>query len=342
MFTGIDYHKRYLVATTLSKNGRVLKRERVATQREPLEAFVEGLPKNERIAMEATGNWYAFYELLEGGTREVVLSHPLKTKAIASARIKTDAIDSKMLAELLRVDLLPTAYMPPRHIRDIREVIRYRASLVVFRTALKNKLHALLAKNGIIMTYADILGKAARKYMTGLSLRECYRMEIDGYLRIATTLEQEICTINAVITRLVGFHPEAALLMSVPGIGYYSALLIFGEIGDIGRFPSAKHLCSYAGLVPSVHSSGDKTRYGAITKQGSRWLRWALVESVHHAIRQDRRLEECYRRIAARHGKHTARVAVARNILTIMYHMLRDKRSFKVQSGCPQSFMVSR
>ncbi len=190
-----------------------------------------------------------------------------------------------MLAHLLRSNLLPASYIAPREIRDIREVLRYRASLVAIRVSLKNKIHALLSKNGILFPYTNVLGKKGQLFLKNLQLRDSYRQCLDGYLRLAETLKTLIEELETTIVMLAEKNDQAMLLTTIPGIGYFSALLIVSEIGDIQRFPSAKKLCSYAGLVPRVYSSGGKTRYGSITKQGSRWLRWILVETSKHYVK---------------------------------------------------------
>ena len=328
MYVGVDYHKHYSVATKMDEQGTVVEQVKLRNDPDTLVGYAQRLPQGSKIALEATGSWYYFYEVLEDTGSEIYLAHPLKTKAIASARIKTDKIDSTILAHLLRTDLLPTSYIAPREIRDIREILRYRASLVSLRTSIKNKMHAILAKNGIEMPYTNILGKKALRYLQGLSLRTCYRQSLDGYGRLAETVTTLIKEVTETIEGIAKDNPQATLLMTIPGISYYSALLVVSEIGDIGRFPSAKKLCSYAGLVPSVHASGGKIRYGAITKQGSKWLRWILVELSYHFTRGSERLNNLYKRVTKNHGKATARVAVAREMLKIIYYMLRDNRAF--------------
>jgi transposase len=135
-----------------------------------------------------------------------------------------------------------------------------------------------LTKNGLECNFSNVLGKKSRQWLKTLSIRSCYRQELDGYIRLAEVLTTLIQEITMTIKELVDATPQAQLLMTIPGVSYYSALLILSEIGEVGRFPSAKHLCSYAGLVPSVYSSGSKPFHGRITKQGSRWLRWICVE----------------------------------------------------------------
>jgi transposase len=315
MYVGVDYHKRYSVTSTMDEQGTILAQQRLSNDPETLTRFVAGLPADTKIALEATGNWYYFYELLENKSPQVYLAHPLKTRVIAEARIKTDKIDATMLAHLLRTNLLPTAYIPPRAIRDIREILRYRASLVSLRTSLKNKVHAMLSKNGIILGCSNIFGKKALR-------------SINGYLGLAETINRLIDEVSDTIKAIVEDNPQAMLLTTIPGISYYSALLIVSEIGDVRRFPTAKKLCCYSGLVPSVHSSGGKTWHGAMTKQGSKWLRWILIELSHHFATSSTRLQRMYARISHKHGKNTARVAVAREMLKIIYYMLRDNRAF--------------
>lgn len=331
MYVGVDYHKRYSFATKMDERDQIIEQIKLNNDPETLRAYAATLPPGSKIALEATEGWYYFYEMLESYCPEIYLAHPLKTRAIAEARIKTDKIDSTILAHLLRANLLPTSYIPPREIRDIREILRYRASLVSLRTSIKNKVHAILSKNGVVRTYTDVFGKKALRSLDLLPLRTCYQQELQGYLQCIETLKRLILEVGVTIKRLAEDSAQARLLMTIPGISYYSSLLIFSEIGDIGRFPSAKKLCSYAGLVPRVHSSGGKTRYGSITKQGSKWLRWILVELSYHFIQGSPRLKHLYARITKSHGRNTARVAVAREMLKIMYVMLRDNRAFVIQ-----------
>ena len=328
MFIGVDYHKRFSVTTMMDATGKIIDRQKIKNDPASLLAYAASLPEGSRIALEATNGWYYFYELMEDHCDKIVLAHPLKTRAIAEARIKTDAIDATTLAHLLRTDLLPASYIAPRDVRDTREVLRYRASLVSLRTSLKNRVHAVLDKNGIRIEASDIFGKKAVQRLQDLSVRECYRIEIDGYLRLMETLGVLLKEVDEKIQGLVKMNADATLLLSVPGIGNYSALLITSEIGDITRFPSAKKLCSYAGLVPRVYSSGGKTRYGSITKQGSKWLRWILIELSHHFAGSSPRMKALYGRVAYKHGKNTARVAVAREMLKIIYSMLTKRRAF--------------
>ncbi|MDI6716223.1 MAG: IS110 family transposase [Actinomycetota bacterium] len=326
-YLGVDLHKRYSYVTKTDGKGNVLEQTKVRNKEDELMNYFSNLEAETKVAMEATCNWYYFYELLEENF-EVSLANPLKTKAIASARIKTDKIDSKILADLLRADLLPTSYIPTRKTRDQREVLRLRASLVSMRVGVKNRVHAILAKLNLIPPVTDIFGKKGTVWLKELKLRDCYRQELDIYLELIEKLNELIERVTLTIKALAEADPRAIILMTMPGISYYSALLILSEIGDINRFKQASQLTSYAGLVPSVYSSGGKTHYGSIAKQGSRRLRWILVELSTHAVKGSKKFEDLHIRVAAKHGKAAARVAVAREMLKVIFYMLKRGEPF--------------
>jgi transposase len=331
-YIGVDLGKHKAVVVKKDRQGKITSKVTVPVTQAAMESYFSKQDRRSEVVVEATGNWMYLYETIERYTPQIVLAHPLKTRAIAEARIKTDTIDATTLAELLRLDGIPKAYIPPREVRDIRELLRYRASLVSIRVGIKNKVHAVLTKNGMDCPFSDVLGKSSQLWLMNLAVRPCYRQEIDGYLRIAGALKVSIDEITRTIKAEVAENPQAQLLMGIPGISYYSALLILSEIGEVGRFPDAKRLCSYAGLVPSIYSSGSKTYHGRITKQGSRWLRWILVEISTHAANGDANFQKVYRRVSRRRGRSTARVAVARKLLTIIYAMLKKNEPFRRQT----------
>ncbi|RLF01457.1 MAG: IS110 family transposase, partial [Thermoprotei archaeon] len=298
IYVGIDLHKNYSYIMEMDEEGKVLYEFKVENDPERLGYYALSLiPGETKIAVEATYNWYYLIELLENFHLDVMLVHPLKTRATASARIMTDRISSKILADLLRVNLLPPAYIPSRRMRDMREILRHRAFLVSMRAKLKCKVRVILDKNGIKWDYSDIFGKRSLRELRYLDLRYAYKLGLRHYIRLGRLLNELIGEVTEEIEAMAGEDEDARLLITIPGIGYYSALLIVSEIGDIRRFPSARHLCSYAGLVPSVHASGGRVRYGRLTKEGSRWLRWVLVESAIHAVRGSRRFKELYERV---------------------------------------------
>jgi transposase len=278
-YIGMDLHKNYLQIAVMDKDGNILHNSKVGNNAELIDGFFQSVDNNAKVVMESSNVWYNIYQRLQEKGLDVILSNPLKTKAIASAKIKTDKIDAKILADLLRGGFIAQCYVPPRHIMEFRIMVRYRHSPVNQRTILKNKIHGILLLNGIKMS-----GKPFSKaYNSKLHNLSDYR--IDGYLRIIESLDSEINQITKQIESCVKDDESARLLTTIPGIGYYSALLIASEIGDINRFADSHHLCSYAGLVPSTHSSGGITHYGKITKTGSRHIRWVLTECIHTHVR---------------------------------------------------------
>jgi len=203
------------------------------------------------------------------------------------------------------------------------------AFLTAQRTCLKNRIHAILLKNGLACPYTDIFGKRSLTWLKELTLRPCYQDAIASYTRLAELFNAEIKILKQTIETLAYDHPYARILESHPGIAHYSGLLIAVEIGDISRFPNAGKLCSYAGLVPRMHASGGKVRMGSITKQGSKWLRWILVECALHAIKKSDHYHALYTRVAQKHGNGTARVAIARSMLRAIYAMLKYNRTYQ-------------
>jgi transposase len=184
-------------------------------------ALLQGFNEPVAIAMEASRSWYWLYDLLEENGVEVKLTHPLKTKAIASARVKNGKIDSRILAHLLRTDLLPLSYVPSKPIRMQRELLRYRASLVKIQTGVKNRIHAILAKNNITHSFSDLFGKQGKAFLDVLSLSETYRMALDGYLSVLDEPGQQIKAMNKRIVVSAQDDEEARLLMTIPGVGLF-------------------------------------------------------------------------------------------------------------------------
>lgn len=334
-YVGLDIGKKWHYVVVMDAHGQLHQQQKLPHDPVVMQRFFETLEGPTRVVLEATGNWGAVYDRVEPYVQEVVLAHPLKVKAIASARIKTDKIDATTLAHLLRGDLIPRAYIPPPHVRDWRELIRHRAFLVRLQTRLKNRVHALLTKRGIAPPpVSDLFGLAGRSWLAALTLPEPYGAMRTRYLALLERLRQQIRETEQTIDQTVATIPEARLLETVPGVGRYLALLILAELGEIRRFPSPKHLVSYAGLCPSTYASSGTLRHGRITKQGSSWLRWALVEAATHTWRTPQsRLGRMAQRVSQRRGAKTARVAVARELCTAIFHILRKQEPYREASS---------
>ena len=322
-WVGIDLHRRRSQVAIIDEQGELTLQKRIATGREPITELL-GEPESTHVALEATYGWEWLAELLEDTGFDVHLAHPLRTRAIAAARVKTDAVDARTLAHLLRTGMLPEAYIAPPELRDLRDLLRHRATLVHLRTSIKNRVHALLARQGILPEHSDLFGSAGRAFLTGLQLPDGPRRRLDSLLTLIDDFDREITHTTREIDQRAKTDDRVKLLCQIRGIGRYTALLIIAEIGEVKRFPTAKHLCAWAGLTPTVRSSDGKARLGHISRQGSTILRWALTEAAQHTPTGGGPLRAQYERIAKRRGSKIARVAIARQILTRCYYGLRD------------------
>jgi transposase len=321
---GIDLHRKRSHVAVLSDDGAQLLSRRIDNDPATFLALLEEIDGESKVALEATYGWEWLAELLEEGGYELHLAHPLRTRAIAAARVKTDAVDARTLAHLLRADLLPEAYVAPRELRDLRDLLRHRVALTQLRSALKNRVHALLAKHGVQQGHADLFGKGGSEFLAALELREPPRRRLESSLALIGDFDREIELATGEIDALAKHDDRVDVLCQLRGVGPYTAMLVIAEIGDVSRFSSARKLCAWAGLTPTVRSSDGKARLGHITKQGSRPLRWALVEAAQHTGRGGGPLRDSFERIAKRRGRKIAKVAVARKILTLCYYGLRD------------------
>ncbi|HHF56642.1 MAG TPA: IS110 family transposase [Thermoplasmatales archaeon] len=323
LYAGMDVHKRFCQIIVCTKEGEVVKKGRIKTDEKEIREFFYGL-KNVKVAIEASANYSYIVDALAKEGYEVLVAHPLRTRAIAEAKIKSDKIDAKILADLARGNLIPTSWIPPKEIRELRDLVRQRIFLVKQRTKIKNKIHAELIKRGIECR-GNIFTKAGKEWLHSLKIPA-----IETYLSIMEKLEEEIKKMDKRLKEEEKKFEEVKLLKSIPGVSTFSALVILAEIGDVNRFPDEKKTFSYAGLVPSVHKSGDRVYYGHITKQGSKYLRWILVECARIHVRKcDSKITEFYRKLR-RKGKHenVAIIGAARKLLQTIYYMLKKGESF--------------
>lgn len=334
-YVGLDIGltKHYVVV--MDEHGAIAQQQPLPHDPLVLQRFFEALEGPTRVVLEATGHWVAVYERIEPYVQEVVLAHPLKVRAIASARIKTDRIDATTLAHLLRADLIPRAYIPPRAVRDWRELVRHRAFLVRLQTRVKNRLHSLVAKQGLTPPLvSDLFGTAGRAWLQTVTVREPYAAMRTRYLAVLDHLRAQLRDVERTIDATVAPLRETRWLETIPGIGRYLALLVLAEIGEITRFPGPKQLVSYAGLCPSTYASGQTLRHGRLTHQGSPWLRWALIEAATHVGRRPgSRLARRFHRLAQRRDAKTARVAVARDLCHVVFHLLSKQEPYREPSS---------
>jgi transposase len=325
-YVGMDIHKNYSSVAVTDERGDLVDRCRIDHRhREELVGYFNRFPSKTQVVMEATCGWGWLSELLQDLGLEVKLANPSKVKIIAESQIKTDKVDALVLAQLLRTNFLPEAYLAPAEQREARDLLRYRIGLVYLRSEVKNKIHALLTRLGIYHTYSDLFGKEGRSFLTSLELSPVHRQALDGYLCLIDTANELIGKAEVRIRKVVKESEDGKRLLTVPGIGFVLAYLVLVEIGDINRFSSHKKLCSYAGLVPSVHQSGEKSYHGHISYKANRYLRWGLIEAAQRAKVIDPFLRKKAERVKEKKGTSVATVAIAHQLLMAIYHILKEK-----------------
>lgn len=332
-FVGVDYHKKFSYGAVMNEAGDILKQGRFSNTAESVAGFLEGYGGADCSAvLEATRNWCVMHDLLEAAAGEVMLAHPLKVRAIAEARIKTDKIDATTLAHLLRCDLVPRAHVSSPEARIVKNLLRHRMFLVVVRTMVKNRIHALIDRFPVLRTdwpQDALFGAPGIRWLKGAALPSSDRRIMDGELELLEHLAGQVKSIDAVLSKMGKEDRRVELLASIPGIGKYLAMVVVSEIDDIARFRTPGKLHAYAGIIPSTYASGSKAFHGRITKTGNKYLRWALVEAVWPAIRSDLGLRRRYDQIAKRKGANAAKVALARRLLTIVYRVWKENREYR-------------
>jgi transposase len=326
---GADLHERFCYMTALDAMGRAIKAGPVANRPLELRRWLRDLPRPVNVAVEACSFWPAFQEAIGKQVDCIRLVHPQRVKAIASAKLKNDRVDSATLAHLLRCDLLPEAWMADRDTRERRQQVRLRISLGQHRAALKNQVHAILHQHGKRSPVSDTFGKKGREWLRKISLPPVARETVETYCTLIDQVGQQIRKQELRLKEMASEDARAQWLATIPGVGTYSAMILLSEIGDIARFPTAKALFSYAGLVPWVRESAGHQSRGGISRCGSPRLRWVMVEAAHTAMRSSPVARGYFDRLRKRHKHaHVARVALARKLLAAVFAMLRDGTCF--------------
>lgn len=333
LYVGVDYHRKYSYLTVMNQTGKIVKQGQVDNKKELVSQFLSDARcnGNSSAVLEATRNWTVMHDWLEEMVDEVHLAHPLKVKAIAEAKIKTDKIDAKVLANLLRTDLLPEAYIARKEAREVRSVLRQRMFLIRLRVMVKNRIAGMLDRYPELreaQPIQEVFGTKGKAWLRQIAVKETDRRLLDEDLCLLDELDRHIERTESLVEELARDDWRVQLLETVPGIGKFFSVLIAYEIDDIGRFAHEKKFFSYMGLIPSTYSSGGRTFHGRLTKQGNKYLRWAFVEAVWPAVRKDAELRSYYEGIKERKGVNPAKVATARRLATIVFKVLSQKRPY--------------
>jgi transposase len=321
VYLGLDVHLKTISYCVMDATGAINTEGAVAAEVEQV-IRLGRLHDVTDATLEACGNWQPYYDaLLSLGVR-TALAHPNRVRAIASARIKTDAIDARTLAHLLRADLIPEAWAPPPALRGVRELLSYRSAVMGTRVRLKNQIRATFVKEGL-RPLKTLFGPTGRGW---LDRNEALLTPVRRF--IVQTARRQLSECDGVLVQVdeaLARHRTGGaveLLQTIPGFGPLTAQAFLAAIGDWSRFPSPDHLASYLGLVPSIRASGGRERRGHITKEGPGYVRWLLVQGAWTAVRTSRYFRSVFHRISRRRGRQIAIVAIAHKLSRIAYAML--------------------
>lgn len=344
LYAGLDIHKRVVQAVIVDSNGKVVRRDRFDCTREELEKFAKRrLGRQATIAVEATTNTWAVVGVLEPLVKEVVVSNPIRTRAIAEARVKTDKVDAEVLAQLLRAKFLPTVWKPDAATRVRRRTTTQRSVLVSDRTRVKNRIHSVLHQRMIASPFPSLFSTKGREWLANLRVGDAEGdATLASGLRLLASIEKEL---EAVVDQLAidGFdEPRVRLLMTLPGVDVAVAQTLLGAIGEASRFKSANHAAAYLGLVPSTRQSAEHCYHGPITKQGSGHARWILIQAAQCMAVQPGPLGVFFRRLAAKKNRNVAVVATARKMVTIAWHMLTNNEPYRYAEAKPVRDKLAR
>jgi len=331
-FVGIDLHKKTISLCVVDQERNVLDRKRFyCSQPERIGAFFGRLRPFQAV-VEATASYEWLVKLIEPLADRVVLAHPKKLRIIAESTRKSDKLDAQVLAEFLALDMIPEAYRPSKRQRGHRVLVRHRSYLSRRVTSVRNKIRRVLSNYNA--DREDLFSEAGLAYLGKVSVVEADRFVLDQLVEEWGTYTRQLKEVDQ---RLQAFAQEApvkeaearAILDTIPGVGPVTIDVVVSELGDIRRFRSQKKVCAYAGLVPGQRESAGRTRELSITKEGSRLLRWVLVQTAWRLVNTTARWRRIFEGILKRRGKKKAIVAVARRLLCVMVSMLQSGRSYR-------------
>jgi transposase len=337
LYVGLDLSRKRLDYHVLDEQGETVAVDAAAPDADGLRVLARRLA-NEPVeaAIESMNGARFVHDQLELAGWQVAIADAAKVKGLAPLACKTDRIDARVLAELAWRDLVPEVWLPDPAVRGERELSRFRLHLVRHRSALKNRVHASLVAHGVARPVSDLFGLRGRELLERLALPAPWQQTLETSLELIDELDCEIDRIELELGDLGATHRYMPLLQTVPGIGSVLAYTIAAEIGDIRRFPSPVKLAGYTGLCPRVYQSGESDRRGSISKQGPRYLRWALIEATNHACRHPLykpRYDRTKARLGKQRGGKVARVELARTLAHAIWHMLTRNQTFAPASA---------
>lgn len=329
-FIGVDAHKRKCLLTAKTSDGTLMARRSFDHTPEGWTNAFRDAPKGSKVAMECVGWYQPVFDLLESLGFVPILAHARNIALIAKSTKKTDLRDSEIICDLLRSGFLPTAHVPSKTTRELRELTRHREDVVKQQTTVKNRVHRLLERAWVPEPeVTDLFGLKGRAWLNTAAVSKAQRIVLDALMAQLAGLTDVCKTIDREIARAVQHDEDVHRLIEIDGISVIGAATLRAEIDDARRFPSRKHIRSNFGMNPSVRNSAETAHSGHITKTGPGIVRKVLVQGGIHFAKQNPHAKTKHERLAPKRGKGVARVAAGGDLLDTAYQMLKNRTRYR-------------
>lgn len=331
-YVALDIHKHYCVVAGVDREGRVVLHP-VRVEHADLEGWLQkNLLASDQVVIESTTNAWHVYDLLEPLAERVVVANPIQVKQIANARVKTDSRDTLILARLLAANLVPQVWVPPAHVRELRQLLSQRRQLVETHTGTLNRMHSVAHRHHLSHARGKRFNEKTTAWQKDKRLSKIEQFQLELEMENRAYIEKQIGRIGKEVAKMSHQKPWAegmTYLMQLPGFGVITAMTVLAAIGDIQRFDSARQLASYSGLTPGLEQSGTKYHEKGITKEGRKELRWALVEVAQRAVKSDPLWTRRFQELQKRMHRNQAIVAVARRLLELIWYVLTRRQPYR-------------
>ena len=331
-YVALDIHKHYCVVAAVNREGQVVLAP-VRVEHQDLEGWLKkNLCESDHVVIESTTNAWHVYDLLEPLAERVLVANPIKVKQIALARVKTDIRDTLILARLLAANLVPVVWVPPQHIRQMRQLLSQRRQMVETHTQIINRMHSAAHRHHLNHERGKRFNEKTTAWQKDESLSQIEQFQLALEMENRAYIEQQIGRITEKVSKMSHQKPWAqsmTYVMQLPGFGVITAMTVLAAIGDIGRFETPSKLASYSGLTPGLEQSGTKNRGKGITKEGRRELRWALVEAAQMAVKSDPLLKRRFQELQHRMHRNQAIVTIAHHLLELVWYVLTRRESYR-------------
>jgi transposase len=331
-YIGLDIHKKYCVVAGVDREGRVVL-QAVRVEHADLEDWLKKkLRSTDYVVIESTTNAWHVYDLLAPLVERVVVANPIKVKQIAQARVKTDIRDTLLLARLLAANLVPDVWVPPAHVRDMRQLLSQRRQLVETHTQIVNRMHSVAHRHHLKHERGKRFNEKNTVWQKDKRLSRVEQFQLELEMENRAYIEKQISRIGKEVAKMSHQQPWAesmTYLMQLPGFGVIPAMTILAAIGEIQRFESARHLASYSGLTGGLEQSGTKLVHKPITKEGGKELRWAIVEVAQRAVKSDPHWKCKFQEMEKRMHRNQVIVAVARQLLELVWYVLTRRQPYR-------------